>query len=69
MICTNCFSGECSASKTDLTVTVDSVSHTLSDLDCDGCRICGDVTFTHAQSLDVDKKRKAMGLVLRSHVE
>ena len=55
MICTNCFEAEFKTAKTELTVNGE--SHVLRDLDCETCPACGEITFTHAQSLEIDKKR------------
>jgi putative zinc finger/helix-turn-helix YgiT family protein len=60
MICTNCFEAEYTTAKTDLAVTINGQKHVLRDLDCETCPACGDITFTHAQSLEVDKKRIAL---------
>lgn len=60
MICTNCFQEEYKTSKTELAVTVNGEKHVLTDLDCEVCPACGEVTFTHAQSLEIDKKRIAL---------
>jgi putative zinc finger/helix-turn-helix YgiT family protein len=60
MICTNCFEAEYKTAKTDLSVTVNGEKHLLRDLDCETCPACGEITFTHAQSLEVDKKRIAL---------
>ena len=60
MICTNCFEAEYKAAKTELAVSIDGKKHLLRDLDCEICPACGDITFTHAQSLEVDKKRIAL---------
>jgi|GEM_PF-1557105 len=65
MICTNCFEAEYKASKTELTVTINGQNHVLADLDCESCPACGEITFTHAQSLDIDKKRIAMEFGLK----
>jgi len=65
MICTNCFAAECRAAKTELTITVNGESHVLRDLDCEACPACGEVTFTHAQSLEIDKKRIALEFGLK----
>lgn len=59
MICTNCFEAEYKTAKTGLTVSANSESHVLSDLDCETCPACGEITFTHAQSLEIDKRRIA----------
>lgn len=60
MICTDCFEAEYEAGKTELTVTINGERHVLRDLDCETCPACGEITFTHAQSLEVDKKRIAL---------
>lgn len=60
MICTNCFEEEYSTSKTDLTVTVNGETLVLRDLECETCPACGDITFSHTQSLEIDKKRIAL---------
>jgi putative zinc finger/helix-turn-helix YgiT family protein len=60
MICTNCFKEEYKAAKTDLEVAINGEKHLLNDLDCEICPACGDTIFTHAQSLEVDKKRIAL---------
>jgi putative zinc finger/helix-turn-helix YgiT family protein len=65
MICTNCFEAEYATAKTELKVTVNSESHTLSNLDCETCPACGEITFTHAQSLEIDKKRIALEFGLK----
>jgi len=58
MICTNCFKEEYKAAKTELSVTINGVVRILGDLDCEKCPDCGDITFTHGQSLEIDKKRR-----------
>lgn len=65
MICTNCFEAEYKTTKTELTVTVNGESHVLRNLDCETCPACGEITFTHAQSLDIDKKRIALEFGLK----
>lgn len=65
MICTNCFEAEYATAKTELKVTVNGEGHTLSNLDCETCPACGEITFTHAQSLEIDKKRIALEFGLK----
>ncbi len=65
MICTNCFEAEYTTSKTELTVTVNGENRVLTDLDCETCPACGEITFTHAQSLEIDKKRIALEFGLK----
>lgn len=60
MLCTNCFEEEYKTAKTELSVTVNGEKHVLRDLDCETCPACGDITFTHAQSLEIDKRRIAL---------
>ena len=60
MLCTNCYESEYIAAKTDFAVTVNGEKRILKDLDCETCPACGDITFTHAQSLEIDKKRIAL---------
>ena len=57
MICTNCLEAEYTTNKTELTVIIYDEKHILRNLDCETCSTCGDITFTHTQSLEVDKKR------------
>ena len=60
LICTNCFEEEYETTKTELAATFNGERHVLRDLDCEACPACGDITFTHAQSLEIDKKRIAL---------
>ncbi len=66
MICTYCFEAEYKTAKIELTVNVNGESHVLRDLDCKTCPACGEITFTHAQSLEIDKKRIALEFGLKS---
>ncbi|MDD2582640.1 MAG: type II toxin-antitoxin system MqsA family antitoxin [Desulfuromonadaceae bacterium] len=65
MICTNCFEAEYKTATTELTVIVNGESHVLRDLNCETCPACGEITFTHAQSLEIDKKRIALEFGLK----
>lgn len=65
MICTNCFSANYKTSTTELTVTVNGEPHRLRDLACETCPDCGEVTFTHDQSLEIDKQRVALEFGLK----
>jgi transcriptional regulator with XRE-family HTH domain len=65
MICTNCFNADYETSTTELTVTVNCEPHLLSNLACETCPACGEVTFTHEQSLEIDKKRVALEFGLK----
>jgi putative zinc finger/helix-turn-helix YgiT family protein len=65
MICTNCFNSDYQTLTTELTVTVNGEPHLLRDLACETCPACGEVTFTHEQSLEIDKHRVAMEFGLK----
>jgi len=65
MVCSNCFEAEYMTAKTELTVNVNGESYVLRDLDCETCPACGEITFTHAQSLEIDKKRIAQKFGLK----
>ena len=60
MICTNCFEADYLTVKTDLSLEINDQSHILRDLTCETCPACGDVAFTQAQNLEIDKKRIAL---------
>lgn len=60
MICTNCYEDQYKPGKTELRLSLNDHEVVLRDLDCDVCPACGDITFTHAQSLEIDKKRVAL---------
>jgi len=60
MICTNCFNADYQTATTELTVTVNGEPHLLHDLPCETCPACGEITFTHEQSLEIDKQRVAL---------
>lgn len=60
MICTNCFENEYKTSKTEISVSINGEIQVLRDLECEICPDCGEVTFTHAQSLEIDKRRIAL---------
>ena len=66
MICTNCFNANYQTATTELTVTVNGAPHLLRDLACETCPVCGEVTFTHEQSLEIDKQRVALEFGLKS---
>jgi putative zinc finger/helix-turn-helix YgiT family protein len=66
MICTNCFEAEYTSATTEFSVMVNGESHVLRDLACEICPACGEITFTHAQSLEIDKKRIALEFGLKS---
>ena len=60
MICTNCFKADYITAKTELKLNIASQEHVLVDLSCETCPACGEITFTQAQSLEIDKKRVAL---------
>ena len=60
MICANCFKEEYMSAKTELSVTINGESCIFGDIDCEKCPDCGDINFTHAQSLEIDKMRIAV---------
>jgi hypothetical protein len=53
MICTKCFEAESVTSKTKILDR-----GIVLTVECDKCPKCGDITFTHEQSLEVDRKRR-----------
>lgn len=57
MICANCFEGTYEANKIDWEVTINGKEVRFRDVECDKCPVCGDITFTHKQSIELDKKR------------
>ena len=65
MICTYCFEDNYQTVKTELEVTINGVQRVLSDIACEVCPSCGDTTYTHEQSLEVDKKRIALEFGLK----
>jgi len=65
MICTNCFEDNYKTVKTEFTVSVNGIQRVLSDVECDACPSCGDITYTHEQSLEIDKKRIALEFGLK----
>lgn len=65
MICTHCYEKEYQLSKTDMKVNINDEPHILRDLACEICPACGDTTFTHAQSLEIDKRRIALEFGLK----
>ena len=52
MICANCCKANYVPAKTDL------VNIGVKDLDCHYCPKCGEIIFTHEQSLRIDEKRR-----------
>lgn len=65
MICTNCFKEEYKTAKTELSAVINGEKHLLQDIECETCPACGDIIFTHGQSLEVDKKRIALEFGLK----
>lgn len=65
MICTTCFEDNYKTVKTEFTVSVNGIQRVLSDIECETCPSCGDITYTHEQSLEIDKKRIALEFGLK----
>lgn len=57
MICSNCLNDEYQTTTISKDVTVNGVTTTIQDIECEQCPICKDIIFTHPQSLELDKKR------------
>ena len=57
MLCTNCFNREYQTTTISKEVVINGRPQTIQDLECEKCPGCGDIIFTHPQSLALDKKR------------
>ena len=57
MLCTNCFNNEYQTTTISKEVVINGRPQTIQDLECEKCPGCGDIIFTHPQSLALDKKR------------
>lgn len=57
MLCTNCFNGEYQTTTISKEVVINGRPQIIQDLECEKCPDCGDIIFTHPQSLALDKKR------------
>jgi len=57
MLCTNCFNDEYQTTTISKEIFINGQSQTINDLECEKCPNCGDIIFTHSQSLALDKKR------------
>ncbi|MDO9567609.1 MAG: type II toxin-antitoxin system MqsA family antitoxin [Candidatus Desulfaltia sp.] len=57
MLCTNCFQDECRTTTISKDVVINGRTQTIGDVECEKCPSCGDIVFTHLQSLALDKKR------------
>jgi len=57
MLCTNCFNNEYRTTTILKEVVINGRAQSIKDLECEKCPGCGDIIFTHAQSLALDKKR------------
>lgn len=57
MLCTNCFNNEYERTTISKEVVINGRPQPIKDLECEKCPGCGDIIFTHAQSLALDKKR------------
>ena len=57
MLCTNCFKEDYRTTAISQDVVVNGVTQTIRDVECEKCPSCGEMIFTHPQSLALDKKR------------
>lgn len=57
MLCINCFEHEYRTSLVSKEAMINGTLQILQDLECEKCPGCGDIVFTHAQSIAMDKKR------------
>lgn len=57
MLCTNCFNGDYRTTTISKDVVINGRTQTIGDVECETCPNCGDIIFTHSQSLTLDKKR------------
>lgn len=57
MLCANCFNSEYQTTTIPKEVVINGRPQTIQDLECEKCPGCGDIIFTHQQSLALDKKR------------
>jgi putative zinc finger/helix-turn-helix YgiT family protein len=57
MICTNCFNDEYETITITKDVVINGRQNTIHGVECNKCSSCGDIIFTHQQSLALDKKR------------
>lgn len=57
MICTNCFKGEYKTIRIPKETIINDRPAVIEDVECEKCFVCGDIIFTHQQSLELDKKR------------
>lgn len=57
MLCTNCFHGDYRTTRISQDIAINGRTQTISEVECETCPNCGDIIFTHAQSLALDKKR------------
>jgi transcriptional regulator with XRE-family HTH domain len=57
MLCTNCFNSKYQTTTISKEVVINGRPQIIQDLECEKCPDCGDIIFTHPQSLALDKKR------------
>ena len=57
MLCTNCFNSEYQTTTISKEVVINGRPQAIQNLECEKCPGCGDIIFTHPQSLALDKKR------------
>lgn len=57
MLCTNCFKEDYRTTAISQDVVINGITQTIRDVECEKCPSCGEMIFTHPQSLALDKKR------------
>jgi putative zinc finger/helix-turn-helix YgiT family protein len=57
MICTNCFEADFVTTKKSYKIHINGVEKVINDVEREECQKCGHSVFTHAQSIELDKKR------------
>ena len=57
MLCANCFNDEYQTTTIAKEVVINGRPQAINDVKCEKCPSCGDIVFTHEQSLALDKKR------------
>lgn len=60
MFCENCLDSDFKLGTTSLDTIICGKTYILSDLECYTCLSCGEISFTHKQSLEIDKRRLAL---------
>lgn len=57
MHCTNCDNGEYKTTIISKEFKIKNKNYTIKNIECEKCNVCGDIIFTHKQSLKLEKKR------------